>query len=371
MSTQKTNIDGAPPQERQQQEGPEELSASGEIDLGIPLDGGPIAEDPSGYVSPHDPVEIAGRRVRPIANSDLAEMHSRVAGNVPMYSQPIQKDQLADSGHAPPTRGPMDNATASDRQQAQRLMPEFLQESGMTEQQQAPVHTDPNAPGANMFNRADQAPVQEGRAPEQEGESPYTDVPSGEMNFQGAAGALEFLLEQENDAWRRGDDEAVMQARQLREQLAEGHEVTRKVEAKPRHPAMQKLLSNLGLERILPTVIQWGGSNWMFAATNARLDRWAAEEMDSGRTNAVALMIASGVVGMDNVPVYEMLGIDLNVVYTICDNKGREETIKLKRFRRECSWGELLGVEDVVCSTCKRTHDLFDIPTDLRLHCAK
>jgi hypothetical protein len=224
--------------------------------------------------------------------------------------------------------------------EARRVMPDFLQEQPAAPQQPAP-----QAPSEPLVDPIDY--------------SPFSDGPAESMdlkNFQvhQATAALEYLMREEAAARDRGDYIAAQQARDMADRLTTGVDVERIPKQKGRHPALQKLLGNLGLEKIKPAEIEWAGTRWMFAAT---------------------IMISASLVGLDGVPLYEVLNIPLDAEYVISapgagENKPKRVT-QVALYRRHCDCGVELEVDLDSCPHCKAAHDKFDMPPDLRMKCAE
>jgi len=331
-------------------------------DLGIPEDGVPIADDPTGYVADANPEEILGRRMRRVTPNDLQEAHNRYAGDKPMFGPGSfgdgpKEDDAKSQGMPGPIAQPDEDASSSKavQQEARRLMPSFLED---TPAQPAPAPAPSAAPGDGF-------------------ESPFSpnlgeSTAVRDYRITQATAGLEFLMQQQEAASARGDHVAAEKARDMAENLANGFDVDRMPKTSGRHPALKKLLSNLGLEKIENVEIDWGGSKWMFAPTNSRLDVWVGENLSESGLNIAALMLSSALIGLDGVPIYNVLGIPLDVEYSITDKaSGEKRSVDVALYRKFCDCGIELEIKTEECPNCKKVHNTFDIPTELRLKCAE
>ncbi len=357
MPTQKTGMDGGslPPKDQEPADQSEQTD-----DLGIP-ENVVIDDDPTGYV-PDVPVEeLAGRRVRRVRGEHLEEAHTLYAGkNVRMdgsHSGPPGMPQQLDD----PTTSPVERVTKETETDAQRLMPAAYKNQPP---RSAPPPTSQPYPKERPEKSA---------ATEQEPASKTLRI--GRKAAEAAATSFEYLNEMERAAMDKGDMGAAAQARALSDQLQEEYTVKQQSEQKQEHPALTKLLTNLGLKKIARTSIEWGGSDWMFAPTNAELDYWVARNMDEGGLNIPALAVSAGIVGLDDVPIYEVLNIPLKKLHVVTseDDEENEEGQKcyLTLYKKYCHCGNLIEVDSETCPICGASQDKFDIPMDLRLACAQ
>jgi len=362
MGTQKTGINsGGPP------EGPDTPSGETgavEEDLGLTEDSGNIVDDPSGFVANAPVQQMMGRRVRPVSNEDLERAHRMQAGEgVPMF-EPSMTDKdgkKPEMQRGAQQRGPAANPAAQSK--AEEMMPDYLRQS-------------PAGPPPGEAQAYQQ--VQEG-APQQ---APAAAQPTAAASaaqqalFENSAEMLRQLLDQEVELRNRGDYGGAAEARQVAENIAEGYTLERVVPKKKEHPALAKLKANLGLAQIKPAAVEWAGVKWHFAPTNGRLDNWVALNLRDEGINAAALMVSAGLVGVDGVPIYEFLSIPLVEEHTIsrAAEKGEvvdAKTISVNIFRKFCTCGVQVSVDEKECFSCGAQLDPFDMPTDLRLLCAE
>jgi len=327
-------------------------------DLGIPEDGGPIADDPSGFVPEGAPRELHGRRVRPVSPADLEKAHRMHAGDTPMFGDPSVEGGAPKTEDLRTQQAPAQDPSA--RNKAEQMM------SGMFNAQ---------APTTNRMQQTAPPPVQENPSPfaAHPGDSPE----AREYRMTQSSAALEYLLQQEHGARDKGDYAAAEQARRMIDSLTNGVKVERTPKTKGRHPALKKLMANLGLERIKPESIEWAGTTWMFAPNTMRMDRWIADNLEDDGFNIAPLMISAGLVGLDGVPIYEALGIPMDAEYKVSEadveeggNPEKTVTINVALYRKFCECGSEIQVESKLCEHCGTKHDPFDIPSDLRIKCA-
>ena len=361
MGTQKSRLDGGT-------RPPNDPPSDDEQDLGIPTDGPYMAEDPAGFTPKSEPTTIAGRRMRPLQEGELSEAHRQYAGDkTPMFGvDSFRKDGPPPDKPTsmPPPRQNADpllqqqaNAAQSARA-AQRLMPGFLQDSPAQMQQQAP-------PPMGMPAQAYQQQPQMG--------APMTeDQQLTDFRMAQTTAALEYLTREEKSARDRGDYLAAEQAHSMAERLNSEYDIKRVPRGQGRHPAMAKLLANLGLERIERATVQWAGSDWTFAPSNATLDAWVSNTVEDDGRNFPALVVSAGLVALDKVPLYEALRIPLDATLVVTDKAtGAQRKVDVAMYRKYCDCGHELVVTAEKCDNCGTLHDPLDIPRDLRMKCAE
>ena len=326
---------------------PEDQPTESEIDLGIP-ENIKVAQDPNESVSSEEPRLVMGRPMRPVSPEDLERAHRAYAGaNVDMVGNVIgsrtnNQTTEPDIVEQQPTKNTVDNTT---REAAKKLMPEAFQ-TQVNQARPAQQVTQPTAPAQPIMGNAEAAE---------------------------AANAFEYLSNAEDQAIEAGNYEAAAQAHALTNTLRSRFNVKQVSARQDRHPALQKLLQNLGLERIKNQEIDWGGSRWMFAPTNPRLDKWVQVNTSPDGLNIGALLIAASTVALDGVAIYRVLGIPAERAYEISphDNPLITKTVLVRQFKRQCSCGAVVLVNTDTCELCGTSLDPFDIPTELRLECCK
>jgi len=366
MPTQKTGIGGGklPPKNEETKEKVEETNNN--IDLGIP-DNVVIDDDPTGWV-PDVPVdEIAGRKVRQITPEHLEEAHRRYAGSgvrITGETTSLPSSENPDS-HQPVDDSPLGTPTSSTVSEAARLMPDAYKntpQQGTTKQ----------GPVSQPLREKETIDTEE----PYEYETPDV-LRIGKDEAKSAAMTFEYLSGAEKQAREQGDFGAAAQARNMINKLQDDYKFRQNSEAKMEHPALTKLLTNLGLKKIKQTPIEWGGSKWTFAATNAELDYWVTKNMDEEGMNIIALSISAGLVGLDDVPLYEVLNVPLTKNFEVAsldatdeDNEQKQE-VTLDLYQKYCTCGNQITVSSEECPICGASQDVFDIPLHLRMVCAQ
>lgn len=168
------------------------------------------------------------------------------------------------------------------------------------------------------------------------------------------------------EARRDGDDELAGKLNEVLGSALGDLQPKRVREPKPIHPALEKLRRNLGLKKIKPVEIEWCGTKWHFRTTPAAVDRWVAQMNAQGLGQFSALKLAGACVGMDDVPIYEVFGIDIEAAW---EPPGGGEPVTVQLYEKRCdACGELIPVNTTLCD-CGSKHDPFDMPLALRLRC--
>ena len=362
MPTQKTHINGGGPEETESVE--PSPQAEGD-DLGLSENAGNIVDDPSGFVV-NTPVEtMHGRRVRPVPSSELERGHRMQAGDgVPMFGPSLTNKDGTPAEDQPKrvtARNPQQQAHPEARQKAESMMPSFMKE---------------DAPPPAQNYAAPQRPADELQQQQQQQQQPATITAARQAMFTDSADMIRQLLDQEAAARNRGDYKGAAEARQMAEKIADGYEFNPVVNPRKEHPALLKLKASLGLEQIKPASIEWAGTKWSFAVTNARLDGWVAKNLRDGGVNIAALMISAGVVAIDDVPIYEFMSVPIVEDHTVrtVDDDGKvvdEQTVSVHLHRKFCVCGAQVNLEEKTCFSCHASLDPSNIPTDLRLVCAE
>jgi len=194
----------------------------------------------------------------------------------------------------------------------------------------------------------------------------------GKDEASSAAATFEYLAEVERRSRNEGDLASAAQARNMSVKLQDSFIINPRSKTKMEHPALTKLLTNLGLKKISHTPIEWGGSTWIFSATNAQLDYWVSNSMDKDGLNIVALTISASVVGLDDVPVYEVLNIPLKKKFEVAslDNPDETTEVEIVLYKKYCTCGNQIEIDIEECPLCGASQDKFEMPLDLRLMCA-
>lgn len=355
MSTQKTSVPRSEADDTDQTVAAQQEAGE---DLGLSEDAGNIVDDPSGFVA-STPVEMMqGRRVRPVSNAELERAHRMQAGDVPMFGPSMTSKDGQKPVQQSNTEKPQQRENPQAREKAEAMMPGFMKG---------------DAPPTTQYSA--QQPVDEAQPRRTSRQSAAVKAAHEEM-FHDSANMIRQLLDQEAEASNRGDYKGAAQARQLAEKIADGYEFNQVIKPRTDHPAMVKLKANLGLEQIKPTSVEWAGTKWTFAATNARLDNWVVQNLRDGGVNIAALMISAGLVAIDDVPIYEFLSIPIVEDHTVrtTDDNGNvtdTQTISVYKHRKFCACGAQVNLDEKECFSCHAKLDPSDIPTELRLYCAE
>lgn len=361
MGTQKTRLPGAGDSPEEPLE-PQESGAV-EEDLGLTEGMGNIVDDPSGFVA-NAPIEaMYGRRVRPMSNAELERAHHMQAGNVPMFGQPSIGDKDGKMPEQPISepRREEPRANPNARRQAEVLMPDYLKD--------APPQDKPPQQNSNYPSSKENS---SGKSTRQS----VAATAAQQALFDESTAMIERLLEQEAAARNRGDYQTAAEARQLAESIAEDYEFERVVKPKEEHPGLKRLRARLGLEQIKPASVNWAGFKWMFAVTNARLDRWVGRSMNEDNSNLASLIIASSLIGIDDVPLYDFLSIPIEEEHTVTNKDENGNIIDTKKvtvsiFKKFCICGAEVKIDETECYSCKAKLNIYDVPTDLRMLCAE
>jgi len=177
-----------------------------------------------------------------------------------------------------------------------------------------------------------------------------------------------MLAEQVIEARKKGDNAFADKLKNLIGDTLEDVGPKRVRKPKPVHPALQKLRQNLGLQRIQPTTVKWGDQKWHLAPAPPAIDHWAIQVAEEGISNYSILKLAGSIVGIDNAPLYEVFGIEMQAEYQPTDGS---QPIIVQVYDKQCdACGETIDVSATVCPACTSMHDPYDMPLNLRLRCA-
>jgi len=360
MPTQKTRIGGGnPPDEPQNLEDdfsevldtPDNTPPQEDEDLGIP-EMSDMAEDPTGYAPPTSPVTHAGRQMRPMESQHLKEAHERYAGkNVRMTGEHVRDDPAHFETTPQPPRP--DNDVAA---QARNIMPQAFQ----TQQQphQPNRHSSPTSPHAT-------------NAAQPSSELAAASQLQTEAETQEAANNYEYLLEALAYAEDAGDIKAIAYIKSMLNRLEKEFSIEEEIDKRERHPVLQKFLSNLGIERIKPAEREWAGTKWMFYPVPPRIDRWVNATIEDSY-NVAAVEIAATVVGLDGVPLFEVLNIPVRKKHKVAAKEGTGSSeVSVTLYSKKCDCGKLIDADAEECSRCGAKNDKFDMPPELRLLCTQ
>jgi hypothetical protein len=176
-----------------------------------------------------------------------------------------------------------------------------------------------------------------------------------------------LLADRANSARKRGDDAMANELQAVLGQILGDSTPKRIRHKKADHPALSKLKRNLGLTMIKPATVEWAKMKWHFAPAPALLDNWVVAMTEQSAGSHVSLKIAASLVGLDDAPLYEVLGVELVGTFEV---NGR--TITQPLYTKTCdACGADVDVHAAVCNNCDGILDPFDMPLDLRAECAQ
>lgn len=337
--------------------------------MGIP-DEAPYVPDPHGFEPAAPAQNVAGRSIRPITTRELMLQHQAVAGehvsilgttkpslDIKSREEKIREEER-EAWKPPPVERPQE--TSGDR--AERIMPEFLQPAPQPQESPPPSGGPPAAPPGGGSGSG--------------GGSGKGGWGSGEE--QNAL--LRDILREAERAREDGDPALAARIRGLAESSLGGSNMSRKISTPKRSPVLERLRSNLGLRKIQPASVEWGGMKWHFTSTPAPLDYWMYAQLPDdpiGRgLHSAALGISAALVGIDEEPLWKVLNIPLTTVYEIdvpdpTTGGTAKDQIKLNLHAKRCPTCSLeVDLEDKKCGTCGAAVDPYDVPLSLRFRYA-
>lgn len=183
--------------------------------------------------------------------------------------------------------------------------------------------------------------------------------------------AVRLLSTRLAQARNRGDQDLAQNIQATLDELISVSEVKKIYRAKDEHPTLQKLRQQLGVQKIQPVTVEWAGFVWHFAPAPSPVWSWATAVGAATPLAFYDLKISTNLVGLDNVPIYEVLGVDLINRYNI---PGAEDAdpIEVPAFQKFCdSCGTEVKIEATKCTVCNSGLDPFNMPLALRLYCAE
>lgn len=317
---------------------------------------------------------------------DIENLHFAYAGTAPMVHNKSSLD-----GHGPSTDQDEEYQRMSKEAERQRLInAERLAKEDAIRKKKAMLEdellkgfqkTDPETqtregppvpPSAYFPQGKAQGQAQRQAAARQPAPTPAAAIPEVSPAPVGEASArlLETLLARVAKARNEGDFKLASELMAMAQETLASSNLKRTAPVKDRHPALQKLLSNLGLEKIKPVDVEWLGSTWRFAARTQMLDWWVGANMGPDGLEITYCLIAAGLIGLDGVPLYKVFNIPLTSTYTLEreDMNGLPVTIDIPIYQKTCeSCASEVNVDAESCQFCGALLDPFDVPADLRL----
>lgn len=351
MPTQKTNLSKGTKEETKLPGA--NLPSSPEESLGIP-ESPPYVPNPSGFEPASPPQMVAGRPLQPISPKELMAQHRAVAGDVSILG-------TKDGAKAPPKpqAPPRSMATAMPQTPAQRaelLLPDFLRPQQQASASQAEGATPPSPPPSTGGSGSSGGGSGDGPPP-----------PDNVL--------LRNLIRESERAREEGDPALSARIRGLAEAALGGSRMNRKAPKAKGSSAMNRLRANLGLRKIKPAEVEWGGLKWKFAPSPAPLDYWMYSQLPDdpiGRgLHSAALGICASLVGLDDEPLWQVLSIPLTADYTIDLPDGGTDEISLNLHVKRCkSCSTEVEIQAESCKLCGASQDPFDVPLSLRFRYA-
>ncbi|MFA5135490.1 MAG: hypothetical protein WC505_06930 [Patescibacteria group bacterium] len=181
---------------------------------------------------------------------------------------------------------------------------------------------------------------------------------------------VNIISDQINMAHRSGNEDLANELRETLNKLLGTQQSLKKVHrAKKENAILSRLKADLGIQKIKPVSVDWGGYKWHFAPAPAAMDRWlVAMAATDGANMYSVLKVAISLVGIDGEPVWKVLGIELEADYR---QDGSDKTVRVPLYTRLCpSCGNNVGFETDTCQQCGTLLDVFSMPLPLRLRCA-
>ena len=349
-------------------------------DLGMRPGEEPFVPNSKGFMASGPEATIMGRAGVQLTREDLDELHHAYAGSTPMV--PDQGGSL-DLNNIPPREDPevnkrrrqleaeRTNKEALRKMQETKLEDELLTGfQASTPETGAPLKGNPANPAGFFAAAADAsigANTQGGIIP-----TPLETPTYAPSQVGDAARLLEALMVRVTKARSDGDFKMASELMGMAQGVLLSNNLKRSQPKQERHPALSKLLANLGLEKIKTADIEWLGSTWRFAPRPVPLDWWVGDNMGTDAMELNYSIIAAGLVGLDGVPLYKIYNLALNATYTLTVQEGKPpQTISVPVYQKYCeSCSGEVPLDADLCPLCGALLDIFDVPLDLRLRYA-
>lgn len=276
----------------------------------------PSNDDLNNTPSNDDLVDIGGRKLKPV------DMRKEVG-------QAFRDMHPENYEEGNPMKPPAPEPDPEAKAEVDRLLPEFIREEEQVRSEDS---------GSNVQSAVDEKDVE----------------------------AANLLSQQVVEARKRGDYDTARAIEDVLSKMVD--KVPKRVRAKKDvHPALKKLRRNLGLQKIKPATVEWGGSKWHFAAPPPAVDHWIAKMVQNELGTFSSLKVAGALVGIDEAPLYEVFNVDLVAEFS-ADND--PEPVRVRIYEKRCdACGEVNDVNAQQCTQCDSVLDPFDVPLELRLQC--
>jgi hypothetical protein len=181
---------------------------------------------------------------------------------------------------------------------------------------------------------------------------------------------ISLLSDQMSTARRSGNEDLANELKEiLNKILGAAQRVHRVRKPKKESNVLSRLKADLGIQRIKSVNIEWAGYTWNFAPPPAAMDRWLLAMAASGGANLYSVLkISISLVGIDNEPLWKVLGIALDADYK---QENSDALIRMPLYNRLChACGFDIGFEEDKCAQCGALLNHYAMPLSLRLRCA-
>lgn len=196
-----------------------------------------------------------------------------------------------------------------------------------------------------------------------------------------AVRVVETLLNRSVLYREQGDLKLSSELNAIARSIIDSNNIRRVQEPRERHPALQVLLNNIGLEKIEPVKVSWLGNIWVFAPKPEELDFWIAENVRDGGIDISICLIAASLVGMGEDspgasppdPLWKVFNMGLSCGYELTRESTLEgipdetEAYDVQVYYKTCeSCSTEVPVQDAECRVCGAFQDIYDVPLTLR-----
>ena len=351
--------------------------SSPDEDLGLRSDEA-FEPDPKGFEpSSQNVEEVAGRKMIPLGKEDLSTLHKTHAPNESMVPDPFR--EMSDRKIDPRSKAFNDEVFDDAETLARQQVPHHIQSDKVAEDLLSEF-----APSSDPEEAYQQRqPRSRPKVDQSEIGSSEPAMAANAGNMEEAARILEALVRKANQARRDGDLKTAAELTTIAQKIVASSNLKRQQIKKERHPALRKLLSNLGLEKIKHTDVEWLGSTWRFAARPAPLDYWLGANTGPEGLELNAAIIAAGLVGLDDEegvmhPIWKVHNISLTASYGFEipgpdeDLPPVTEEVNIPVYHKICDSCSIeipVGTEE--CEVCGASLDPYDLPVELRIRCAE
>ena len=282
---------------------------------------------------------VAGRKVHRVSHEELMSLHNEETGGVPLHESYFASEKGI------PSQQEIDQQNRSGflEDEVDSLTPDWMRKKKS-------ASTPPNAD--------------------------TTSDSSPQVDFGTAKDTSDIIQGLARKAAQCQADGDIMGAKALRDTISEltnAVRMERIFKPKTAHPTLNKLKASLGLYKIKPHSVEWGGMLWNCYPSNMVLDAWVMDNSWDDNRNFASLRIAAYCVGIDDVPLYEVFQIPLVYEYNVeMEGELEGQKVPVKPYTKRCSnCGIEVKIPDTECTNCGATLDPFKMPLALRVRCAE